>query len=279
MESDGIEEGMDGAVRVAVTAGARFGESLARMREEQARQAEARSVQESRELQARFEAERTEAVRELSVTKRGEWWDTARPEDIGRTYATARAWEDQEPAALRARGRMETELRDRYGIDADQLDADPDRVREQVARMEAERNEQLAAQERQREAADREEAARLMSESERLDANADRSAAAAIHEPNPEDRAQAAAEADRLGHRAEATRDDSGLAYDSAERRNASASELERQGHNERHIETRLRADVAQGHPATDAVKQQKATKARKGRLPQNSGRQAQLDR
>ena len=279
MESDGIEEGMDGAVRVAVTAGARFGESLARMREEQARQAEARSVQESRELQARFEAERVEAVREVRNTERGEWWDTARPEDIGRTYATARAWEDQEPTAAQARTRMESELRTRYGIDTDRLDADPDRVREQLARMEAERNEQLAAQERQREAADREEAARLMSESERLDVNADRSAAAAIHEPDPEDRAQAAAEAERLSHRAEATRDDSGLAYDSVERRNASASELERQGHNERHIETRMRADVAQGHPAGDAVKQQKATKARKSRLPQNSGRQAQLDR
>lgn len=279
MESDGIEEGMDGAVRVAVTAGARFGESLARMREEQARQAEARSVQESRELQARFEAERTEAVRELRNTERGDWWDNAQPEDIGRTYATARAWEEQKPIAAQARTHIESELRTRYGIDTDQLHADPDRVRERVVRMEAERNEQLAAQERQREAADREEAARLMSESERLDVASDRVGAAAIHEPDPEDSAQATAEAERLSHRAEATRDDSGLAYDSAERRNASASELERQGHNERHIETRMRADVAQGHPATDAVKQQKATKARKGRLPQNSGRQAQLDR
>lgn len=192
---------------------------------------------------------------------------------------TALAREEQEPTAAQARTWTDSELRTRYGIDTDQLDADPDRVREHLARMEAERSEQLAAQERQREAAEREEAARLMTESERLDVESGRAAAATTHGPDPEDRAQATAEAERLSHRPEATRDDSGLAYDSAERRIPSASELERQGHNERHIETRMRADVAQGHPATDAVKQQKATKARKGRLTQNSSRQAHFNR
>lgn len=279
MESDGVEESFEGLVRVAVTAGARFGENMARLREQMARDAEARSLQESRELQSRLAAERQAAVSELRNVQRGEWWDNARPEDIGRTYATAKAWEGQEPEAASARERMESELRTRYGVDVNTLDADPAQVQAHLARMEAERIESLAAEERRKEAQERAEAENLLREGDQLDNAAERSSAAASFEPDPAERDQAAAEAETLRERATETRDESSQTYDSAERRSATAASLEGQGFAERSVEARKIADVSQGKPATAALSQPKAVKARKGRTSVGSGKQATLDR
>ena len=279
MESDGVEESFEGLVRVSVTAGARFGENMARVREQMARAVEARSLQESRELQARFDAERQAAVSELRNVQRSEWWDKARPEDIGRTYATAKAWEGHEPEAASARDRLESELRTRYGVDVKNLDADPAQVQAHLARMESERIEGLAAEERRKEAQDRAEAENLMRDGDRLDSAADRSAEGALFEPNPADRQEAATEAETLRARASETRDESGLAYDSAERRGDTAASLENRGFGERSIEARKIADVSQGKPATEAVKNHKAIKARKGRTRVGADKQATLDR
>lgn len=279
MESDGVEESFEGLVRVTVTAGARFGENLARVREQMTRAAEARSLQKSRELQARFAAERQAAVSELRNVQRSEWWDKARPEDIGRTYATSKAWEGHEPEAASARERMESELRTRYGVDVNNLDADPAQVQAHLARMEAERIEGLAAEERRKEAQERGEAENLMRDGDRLDTAANRSAEAAQFEPDPADREKAATEAETLRDRASETRDESGLAYDSAERRGDTAASLENRGFDQRSVEARRIADVSQGKPATEAVKPHKATKARKGRTRTGADKQATLDR
>lgn len=279
MESDGVEESFEGLVRVAVTAGARFGENMARLREQMARDAEARSLQQSRELQTRLSAERQAAVSELRNVQRGDWWDNAKPEDIGRTYATAKAWEGQEPEAASARERMESELRTRYGVDVNNLDADPAQVQAHLARMEAERIEGLAAEERRKEAQERAEADNLLREGDQLDSAAERSGAAATFEPDPAEREQAAAEAETFQERASESRDDSSQTYDSAERRSETAASLEGQGFAERSVEARKIADVSQGKPATEALKQTKAVKARKGRSRVGAGKQATLDR
>lgn len=279
MESDGVEESFEGLVRVAVTAGARFGENLARLREQMAREAEARSLQESRELQARFEAERKAAVSGLRNVQRGEWWDQAKPEDIGRAYATAKAWEGHDQEAASARDRMDSELRTRYGVDVNNLDSDPAQVQAHLARMEAERVEGLAAEERRKEAQERAEAENLMRDGDRLDGEAERSADASVFEPNPADRQEAAVESETLRERVNETRDESGLAYDSAERRGERAAALENRGFGERSVEARKIADLSQGKPATEAVKRTKAVKARKGRTRVGAGKQATLDR
>lgn len=279
MESDGVEESFEGLVRVAVTAGARFGENMARLREQMARDAEARSLQQSRELQTRLAAERQAAVSELRNVQRGDWWDNAKPEDIGRTYATAKAWEGQEPEAASARERMESELRTRYGVDVNNLDADPAQVQAHLARMEAERIEGLAAEERHKESQERAEAENLLREGDQLDSAAERSGAAATFEPDPAEREQAAAEAETFRERASESRDESSQTYDSAERRSETAASLEGQGFAERSVEARKIADVSQGKPATEALKQTKAVKARKGRSRVGAGKQATLDR
>lgn len=279
MESDGVEESFEGLVRVAVTAGARFGENMARLREQMARDAEARSLQQSRELQTRLAAERQAAVSELRNVQRGDWWDNAKPEDIGRTYATAKVWEGQEPEAASARERMESELRTRYGVDVNNLDADPAQVQAHLARMEAERIEGLAAEERRKEAQERAEAENLLREGDQLDSAAERSGAAATFEPDPAAREQAAAEAETFRERASESREESSQTYDSAERRSETAASLEGQGFAERSVEARKIADVSQGKPATEALKQTKAVKARKGRSRVGAGKQATLDR
>lgn len=294
MESDGVEESFEGLVRVAVTAGARFGENMARMREQMARETEARSLQESRELQARTTAERKAAVSELGNIQRGEWWDKARPEDIGRTYATAKAWEGQEPEAASARLRMESELRTRYGVEVENIDADPAQVQAHLARMEAERIEGLAAEERRKESQEREEAAALMHEGDRLDVEeaeleafqADLTARleeASLPENPWESELRSTQDLDfeeyELSKRANAARDESGKSYDSAERRSETAASLEGQGFAERSVEARKIADVSQGKPATEAVKNSRAVKARKGRARVGFGKQSTLDR
>lgn len=279
METDGVEEGFEGMVRAAVTAGARFGESWARMREQLAREAEAQSLQQARELQSRFEAERRAAVGELRNVHKGEWWDQAKPEDIGRTYATAQAWQEKEPEAATARDRMNEELATRYGVDVNQLNADPARVQEHLARMEAERLESAAREERRKEQQDRGAAAGQGADGDQLKAAAERSAATVELAPEPADQERAAADAELLQGRESQTRGESGMSYDSAERHGAMAAELETKGIDERTLETRMRADISQGKPATEAIKQDRGTKARKGRAQTGGAKEVSLGR
>lgn len=131
-ESDGISEAFEGQLRVAVTAAGRVGEILARQREEAARRAQAESQQQARELASRFAAERQSARVELSSVYRNDWWERATPEQIGTTLATARAWGNEDPEAVRAEAHMRDELRTRYGVDVVQAGGDPQAVQAAV---------------------------------------------------------------------------------------------------------------------------------------------------
>lgn len=81
--------------------------------------------------------------------------------------------------------------------------------------------------------------------------------------------------------RADELREDAANSYDSAERREATAHELESKGLDHELVATRMRADVSQGRPATEAVKPAaRPAKARKGRLRGlMGGRQRNLGR
>lgn len=279
-ETDGIEESFEGMVRVAVTAGARFSEELSRTIEQMKRQREAEARQEARDLRDRFEAERSAAVTDVRQVHSREWWDQASPERIGQTYATARAWGQHDPDARAAEERMSTELRDRYGIDVNTVDADPARVQEQLARYEAERLQHEADEQRRKEQEDRDEAARTMSEADRLDHQAQQAAAAAEFEPDTAERERAAHDADELHAQAADARSDAARDYDSAEQRGARAAALEqREGIDHATAQTRMRADVSQGRPAREAVATKKAAKARKGNTAAGPARQQQLGR
>lgn len=126
-----------------------------------------------------------------------------------------------------------------------------------------------AERERHRAAAEHAETQRLVQQADREDRLADQARSAAEHEPDPDERARAAAETaqrDALGDRARA---DGRATYDSAERRDATARELRAQGIAGDLVGTRMRADINQARPATDAVAARttgRSPKARKSR-------------
>lgn len=279
-ETDGIEEAFEGQLRVLVTAAGQVGERIARAREDAQRRAQAASEQEARELASRLAAEQRAARAELAAVYRSDWWDRATPEQIGRTFQVARAWSQEDPEAVRAEARMRDELRTRYGVDVDQAHADPAAVRAAVERAEHERTQGDA--ERARAAAENAEAVRLMQHADRDDERAEQARAAAEHEPDPGERARATAEAEQREKTAGGAREDGRVLYDSAERRSATASDLEAKGIDQEVVATRMRADVSQAKPATEAVKAGRATTSPKARKTRARGAQVQrtgLDR
>ncbi|MET4224600.1 hypothetical protein [Oerskovia enterophila] len=274
-ESDGIEEAFEGQLRVALTAAGQIGERYARAREEALRRAQAQSEQAARELQARIAAERGASRAELAQVYRPEWWDKAEPQDVGRAHQLARAWADSDPEAVRAEQRIKDEVRNRYGVDVDTANGDPAQVQAAVARAEQLQREQQ--EQRAHAAADAADAQSLMTDAERADQAAERARDAAEHEPDPAERGQAAADAATHETTADRLRNDAAPAYDSAERREALASDLKGRGLAEEDVATRLRADVSYGKPATEATRST-STKAPKARKTRGS-REAQVQR
>ncbi|NCC94302.1 MAG: hypothetical protein EOM10_13635 [Opitutae bacterium] len=209
-----------------------MGEMIAYQRAGQARQAEATSVQEARDLHARRAAEWQAARADLAATTRTEWWDRATVEDIAHTYQTATAWAPVEAEAGRYRDTMRDQIRTRYGVDVDGAVDDA-----AVARRIKDELDRQAEMERTRANAEVVEAAALMEHADRVD--------------------RAAEERDNRAQQVEAEhlRDDAGLVYDSAERREALAAELRRKGVDGKAIEARVTADVGNAKPATEAVR------------------------
>lgn len=273
-ESDGIEEAFEGQLRVLVTAAGQIGERIARAREDAQRRAQAASEQEARELASRLAAEQRAARAELGNVYRSQWWDNATAEQIGHTFQVARAWSQEDPEAVRAEARMRDELRTRYGVDVDATNADPAAVRAAVAHAAPERDD--ADAERNRAQAENAEAVRLMQQADRDDARAEQAREAAEHEPDPEERVRAAAEAEQRETSAAGTREDGRTLYDSAERRSATASELEAKGIDREVVEARMHADVSQAKPAAEAVKDAPAAKRVKARRARGRGPQVQ---
>ncbi|MFF8819473.1 hypothetical protein ACF07D_15910 [Leucobacter sp. NPDC015123] len=277
-ESDGIEEAMDGQLRILVTAASQVGQMLARLREEALRRAEARSIQEHRELQSRLDAERAAARAELGNVHQRDWWDRATPEQIGHSYQVARAWAGEDQEAARAELRMRDELQSRYAIDVNNTGADPSSV-QQMVRLQMERAERdlaNAATERNRAAAEEAEAARLMADANQAEQAAENARAIADRPGN--DSEAFLTEAERSERDAMRYREDSQNTYDSSQRRDATAASLERQGINEQAIGARMRSDVSNAKPATEAARNGAAKKSSAKARP-SRGRGAQMQR
>lgn len=180
-ESDGIEEAMEGQLRILVTAASQVGQMMTRLREEALRRAREHSIQEHRELQSRLDAERAAARAELSNVHQPDWWDRATPEQIGHSYQVARGWAGEDQEAARAEMRMRAELQSRYAIDVDNTGIDPSSV-QQMVRLQLERAERdlaNAAEERNRAAAEEAEAVRLMADANQAEQAAENARAIA----------------------------------------------------------------------------------------------------
>lgn len=288
-ESDGVDEALQGVTQVAMTMAARVGEQMARAREQQARQAQAGSEQAARENAARMTAEREAARAALATVHRPQWWDSATAEDVTKAYTTATAWRGVDQEAVRAEQRITDEVRGRYGIDLTR-GAEPAEVAEAIER--AHRTRGLTDEERTDATGDRAEAAALLATADATDRAAEGNQRAREAAANPDnqrpmtfpearewavenkrddllqgfstdmrdvDTSDGRRSAQRgfvravEGARASELREDAGPAYDSAERREAMAASLDHLG-NPAVVDARMRSDVAQGRPATEAV-------------------------
>lgn len=280
-ETDGLEEAFEGQLRVLVTAAGRIGEELARARERALRKAQMASEQEARELASRMAAEKQTARAAMAGVYRPEWWDRATPEQVSHTYQTACAWQREDPEAARAEQRMREEMGRRYGFDPHNAGANPDDV-QRLIRLHAERAERErlnADAERARAAAEAAEAASFMQQADRDDAHAEQARAAAEHEPDSAERARAAAEAEQRARSASEVSENGRDLYDSAERRSATASDLEAKGIDHDVVATRVRADVSQAKPATEAVRAQATGRGQKARKFGTRKQQAEVSR
>jgi len=117
MSDDEVGQEVGQNVRVALTIAMQMGEKFARLREEMARDAQARSAAQARELSARFDAERSAARASLQVVDRPDWWERASIQDIAKVAETAQAWKGHDPIAERAAAVVQREVLDRYGVD------------------------------------------------------------------------------------------------------------------------------------------------------------------
>jgi colicin import membrane protein len=193
-ESDGVQEALAGAVRVALTSAGMAGERLARRRQEQLRRITLAAEDEARILGARFEAERALARAALSGIVAEDWWRSARPEQIADAWQTATAWRDHDRELARAHAQMAVQLSERYGIDSSTLTV---RVGEADVQARIE-----AAIQRERAGRDDAEAAALLAAADREDRAGDpqavdqQRALAQVHHATADEHAAIARELD-----------------------------------------------------------------------------------
>ena len=262
-ESDGIADAFDGQIRIALTVATQMAERFARLREELARTAQARTEQQTRELQARFDAERNAARASLAPVQQTEWWNHADASDIAAAYETAETWRGVDDDIARTSDQMREELRSRYGIDVENLGADPAAVRDAMTRAEQDRATAAAA--RGESVEDYAEAAALLTAADQLDKQAAEQDRERERFASAKDEPAEGLSREELTAEADVTHDDSSIAYDSAERREAFAADMENAGIDPELQKVRLVADRDNAtHPsAAVATKPGKQRKAR----------------
>ncbi|GAB2471212.1 hypothetical protein [Xylanimonas ulmi] len=245
-ESDGMNEALEGQLRIAITVAGQIGEYIARARESALRRAQAAGEHNAQELATRLHAERAAARAELTAIAQDGWWEHAATEQVVHAWQVARAWADEDPSTRMAAERVRAEIWSRYGIDVDSTGANPADVRAALEQAEADR--QNAEAERGRAAAEETEAALLMRQADAEERRA--------HEAGPDFEQALAA--------ASGTRNDAHLVYDSAERRQRLARDLEAKGVAPDVVDTHVRADISQATLSEAAVPSTKAVKAKR---------------
>jgi cell filamentation protein len=146
-----------------------------------------------------------------------------------------------------------------------------------TTRPDAEFNRATAEIEHSRSFAENAESQRLLEQANQEDRRAVELRASGSHEPDPEKRASATAEAEQheaISNRAHA---DGRSLYDSAERRDKTAHDLADKGIESEVVAIQMRADTSQAKPATETVKAKSVSRVPKTRKTQ--GRTTQIRR
>jgi len=245
--------------------------------------AEVRREQEPSPVRAamrEFDAQRDAVRADVGATADARWWDSATPEQVAATYEKAAAWETLDPEVARSAERMRTELRDRYGVE--NAGAGQAALRDAVERDQRTRGD--AAQQRTAAGVDVAQAGGYVAAADRLDREGDRR----DREQYERDQADATrgdvddplvSVTDGLGGRdddgrrgdgspehaaADANRDAADDSYDSAERREAWAADMEAEGLTADQVQGRIAADRNQAtHPRQAVQAKPRTSKAR----------------
>mgnify|MGYP000094487707 FL=1 len=270
METDGVDEAVEGQLRMFITTAEMIGREMVRHRAEQMRQARVQSERDAERLQQRLDAEREAALVQLARTGERGWYEQVTPQELAYTYQLAEAWAGQDRNADAYRIRMKTELKVRYGIDPESLRSE-DAIQAAMQKT-AERERRDAAAERIEAKEDERQARDLMNQADHDGQHASDERAAAEQETDPQERLDHIEEARKAETREDENRQDGQVTYDSAERRQQFAANLEARGISHETAAARCRADAAQAKPATQAVgKQPRVKRVRKAkpRTPQ----------
>ena len=250
-QPDGVNDMLSRDLQAAMAVAGRWGEMMARQRAEQSRQRVTEQQHRRRELEERFEAERSVMRTELAPVDQDRFWETAKPADIAGHYGLARQWEHHDEIAKTARGRIEKEVKDRHELSVEDYLTD------------------YAPQQRT-DSVEQELASRESADAQRDHVEAARNAAAAARDDlqNDTDTRHAAADAAEL--------------WDSGDRRARLAARLmtalggTEEGRDG--VQARLAAERDQGTPPIDAARSTKrGPKARKN-TGRGAGRERELD-
>lgn len=301
-EEQEIAQAVGQHVRVVTTTVARLSEAAFRAAQVVAERR--RAVEENRaaDLVARFEAERAAARSAYRSVEDPRWWESAAAEQVAEVYQVAAVWSEFDEEARRVERLMAEEIQRRYDVDARAVDlaAVPAELasaeRAQAHRDAGEAIVLTAAADR----ADRRVDGDLQETDRERDAAGERERireAVLNGELTPERAAEqwpaddphkasaehAAAAVDALwssdAHREQRgdldeKADRPGVAWDSAERREATAQALSSTVDDAQAVEARMRADAANAHPATEATRKPKKTAKARPARGQGAGRQ-----
>ena len=243
----GVEDEVEHALRLGLATAAQLADRVARARQELARDAQRRSDDEYRQLEARFRAEGASAAARLSVVDRPEWWNHASPQQIVSMYELAHQWRDDQPNAANAADTIAQQVQDRYGIDVISPDPDPDELRAAVARAEIDRATTSSHASTVEQPDDLANAVASVALADQRDA----ALGATAEETASRDHG---VEGTRTGSRAAQEYTESGQGYDTPDRRDATAARMREAGLSEERIDVAMRADIAYGRRAADAV-------------------------
>lgn len=243
-DSDGMNDAVEGHLRIAVTLATRGAEVLGQIVAERAREAAAASEAEGRRLTAGLDAERAAARASVEGVGAEQWWARAQPEQIADAWQTTQTWKEIDPDLARKGEEIAAQLQARYGIDVEQARPDPQALREAMAAREGAQQDPGAR---------RGKAGREGLEATLLVAEADAADRGRPSEP--------VVTAEAGGQ----------VAYDSDARRAAKEARLSKVADPET-VRAVMLADLAQGRPASEAVtaKASLGSQARPPRLAQD---------
>ena len=269
---DGIDDALDGAARVGATMAWRDVEIRARKRARLAQEAQEQRRRGAETLYRQMLAEQEAARALYGRARRDDWWSRADGHDIARVWSEVNEWRGVDPQAEEFRSYFSDELKRRHGLDVDGLDMyDGQLVEEELTAARKKRSERVEAthvsaaadvmdseaaqdartESRTRNRDDEEEPseAAAWARAER-DYRAETRDAGAWEDATPQEQgAYLAVALSQLRNERAATR---AAGYDTVERRDAFAVSL-RGVVSPVVIESRIRADMAQGSPAPAA--------------------------